>query len=376
VQSQLRNLLKNIKEKADEIILGGIIMRLVTINHVKPGMILAKPIYHHDDGKVLLFDNVELKKSYIQRLKELNYTHIYIKDPDDPSERVEFLEPVKQETKIKATIILKNTLIAYNQTHKPDLDKLQGVVAEMIDQIIDNQDVFYNLIDIRSYDNYTYAHSVNVCVLSLMVGSLLRLKRNELEILGVGAILHDIGKIFVENEILNKPGNLNMQEFEIIKTHTSKGYEFLQGKFSISYIAAHIAWEHHERMDGSGYPRGLTETQIHRFAKIVAVTDVYDAMTAERVYREALPSFMVMDELRAGINIKYDRLIVEALSKVVAPYYVGSTLRLSNGEEILVTRVSKTECWVKALNGPRQGTIYDLYRYPELKVIPPEKSKA
>jgi HD-GYP domain-containing protein (c-di-GMP phosphodiesterase class II) len=349
-------------------------MRLVEINHVKPGMILARPIYHHDDGKILLYDNVQLKRSYIQRLKELKYTYIYVKDPDDSSERIEFLEPVRQETKIKATITLKNTLTS-NQTQKPDLTKLQTIVSEMIEQIINNHDIFYNLIDIRSYDNYTYAHSVNVCVLSLMVGLLLRLKRNELEILGIGAILHDVGKIFVENEILNKPGGLEQREFEIIKTHTSRGYDFLKGKISISYIAAHIAWEHHERIDGSGYPRGLIAPQIHRFAKIVAVTDVYDAMTAERVYRAALPSFLALEELWAGVDSKYDRLIVEALSKVVAPYYVGSTLSLNNGEKVLVTRVSQTECWVKRLNGPEQGTIYDLYRYPELKVNVTQESE-
>jgi HD-GYP domain-containing protein (c-di-GMP phosphodiesterase class II) len=343
-------------------------MRLVEINQVKPGMVLAQPIYHFNDGKVLLYDNVELKKSYISRLKELKYTHIYIKDVDDPIKNEELLEPVRHETKVKATVVLKDTIAAYYQTKKADFTNLQTVVSEMIDEIFNNKDVFYNLVDIRTYDTYTYSHSVNVCVLSLIVGTILHLNRNDLEILGVGAILHDIGKMFIENEILNKPGSLDTKEFEKIKTHTSKGYEFLKGKISISYLSAHIAYQHHERIDGSGYPRGLTAAQIHRFAKIVAVTDVYDAMTAQRVYRDAMPSYLVMEELRGGSNTKYDHLVVDLLGKVVAPYFVGSTVLLNNGEKVLVTRISPSECWVKVLDGIRQGTIFDLYRYPELKV--------
>jgi response regulator RpfG family c-di-GMP phosphodiesterase len=348
--------------------MGGNKMRLIEINQVEPGMVLAQPIYHFDDGKVLLYNNVVLKKSYIRRLKDLKYTYIYIKDADDTMTDIELLEPVKQETKVKAHMVLKNTLATYHQTKKISLEKLQTVVTEMVDQIINNRDVFYNLTDIRNYDDYTFSHSVNVCVLSLIVGTKLQLNRNQLEILGIGAILHDVGKIFIENEILNKPGCLDSTEFEKIKTHTSKGYEFLKGKISMSYISAHIAYQHHERIDGSGYPRGLADTQIHRFAKIVAVTDVYDAMTAQRVYRDAIPSYQVLEELRAGANIKYDHLVVDLLGQIVAPYFVGSTLQLDNGEKVVVTQVSHSECWVKVLEGVRQGTIFDLYRYPEIKI--------
>jgi HD-GYP domain-containing protein (c-di-GMP phosphodiesterase class II) len=343
-------------------------MRLLGINHVKPGMILARPIYDLNNGNVLLYENVELKKVYVERLKKMKYTHIYIKDADDPAIENEILEPVKHETKVKAVMVLKDLTTTYYQTKKVNLGKLHDIVTDILDQIMNNHEVFYNLADLRTCDDYTFVHSVNVCVMALVVGRLLRLKRGELEILGVGALLHDVGKMFIENEILNKPGKLDYGEFEKMKTHTSKGYELLQGKMSISYISAHIAYEHHERNDGSGYPRGLTDTQIHRFAKIVAVIDVYDAMTANRVYREALPSYLVMEELRAEANIKYDHLIVDALSKVVAPFFIGSTLRLSNGEKILVTQVSQTECWVKVLEGRRKGTIFDLYRYPELGV--------
>jgi HD-GYP domain-containing protein (c-di-GMP phosphodiesterase class II) len=157
--------------------MGGNIMRFVEINRVKPGMIVAQPIYDLDNGKVLLYDNVVLKKSYINRLKALHYTHVYIKDADDPICNNELPEPIRHETKVKATVVLKNIFDTYYRTKKVELVNLQAAVSEMIDQIIDNKDVFYNLVDIRTYDSYTYAHSVNVCMLSLIVGSMLRLNR-------------------------------------------------------------------------------------------------------------------------------------------------------------------------------------------------------
>ncbi|HYH03458.1 MAG TPA: HD domain-containing phosphohydrolase, partial [Bacillota bacterium] len=246
-------------------------MRLIDINHVKPGMVLARTIFHPTDGIVLLHQNVKLQEGYIKRLKDLQYTHLYIQEPGDTAEDLDILEPVKQETKIKASLVLKETLKAYEENHETGLEKLRNVVAEMIDQIYSNKEVVYNMMDIRSYDNYTYAHSVNVCTLALIMGSWLKLSRQDLETLGIGALLHDIGKIFVDREILNKPGPLQPEEYELVKTHTVKGYELLKEKISISFISAHIAYQHHERVDGSGYPRGLTHEKIHRFAKIVAV---------------------------------------------------------------------------------------------------------
>jgi HD-GYP domain-containing protein (c-di-GMP phosphodiesterase class II) len=345
-------------------------MRLVDINRVKPGMILALPIYDSQNGKKMLADQVKLNRYYLNRLKELHYTHVYIKDSEDDLDVTPAIcQPVKHETKIKAIMVLKNVVATYYQTKKLNIVKLQEVIAEILDQIIGNNEIVYNLLDIRTYDNYTYEHSVNVCILSLIIGYELQLRRDELKLLGIGAILHDVGKIFIESEILNKPGRLEAEEFEKIKTHTSKGYDFLKEKACVSFIVAHIAYQHHERIDGSGYPRGLTANQIHRFAKIVAITDVYDAMTAHRVYRSALPSYLAMAELQAGADIRYDREIVELLGEFVAPYFVGSELSLDNGEKVLVVNVTRTQCLVKVLDGPIAGTIFDLYQYPELKVI-------
>jgi putative nucleotidyltransferase with HDIG domain len=343
-------------------------MRIISIDSVQPGMILAKPIYHYDDGKMLLRENIVLKDAYINRLKDLQYTHLYIREPNDTEDDLLILEPVRQETKVKASTILKETFTAYNQNRDIHVENLQNVVSEMIEQIFGNRDVVYNMIDIRTHDNYTFSHSVNVCALSLLVGTWMGLNRTDLEILGIGALLHDIGKIFISHDILNKPSLLEPNEYEIIKTHTNKGYELLKEKICISFISAHIAYQHHERVDGSGYPRGLTGDKIHRFAKIVAVADVYDAMTTQRVYREAIPSHQVLTEIKMEMEKKYDRSVVESFERVIAPYPVGSMLLLNNGERVIVLNVTRFECKVRVVSGEREGFQFNFYRFPELYV--------
>ena len=159
-------------------------MRLVAIDKVKPGMILALPIYDSQNGKKMLADQVKLNRYHLKRLKELHYTYLYIKDPgDDLDVGPELCQPVKHETKIKATMVLKNVLTTYYQTKKLNIVKLQEVVTEILDQIIENNEIIYNLLDIRTYDNYTYEHSVNVCILSLIIGYELQLRRDELKLL-------------------------------------------------------------------------------------------------------------------------------------------------------------------------------------------------
>ena len=342
-------------------------MRLVSIEMIKPGMRLAQPIYRYDNGNILLRADVELKPFYIHRLKELQYSHVYIRDLNDPEENM-IIEPIKLETRVKAGIAFRETVNVIEKTKSVNIFKLQKVVGEMVDQITKNNDVIYNMLDIRSYDNYTFAHSVNVCTISLIIGSWMRLSRSDLEFLGIGALLHDIGKIFVDAGILNKPSHLEPEEYELIKKHARDGYDILKDKICINYISSHIAFQHHERQDGSGYPRGLTGDKIHRFAKIVAVADVYDAMTSSRVYRQALPSHFVLDQIKSDADKKFDRAVVESLQKMIAPYPVGSLLLLTNGDTVIVHKVTRLEFKVKVDSGPREGHLYNLYHLPDVSV--------
>lgn len=344
-------------------------MRIVPIEAVQPGMRLAQPVYRYDDGKILLRANVELKPMYIRRLKELRYGHLYISEPGDNINELINLEPIKQETRAQAGLVVSEMIRGIQKTPQGNLHKLKQIVNEMVNQIIGYPDVVYNMLDIRSYDHYTYAHSVNVCAIALIIGSAMRMSRSDLEYLGIGALLHDIGKIFVDSKILNKPGRLEPEEYDQVKSHTRDGYEFLKEKICISYISSHVAFQHHEREDGSGYPRGITGDQIHRFAKIVAVADVYDAMTSYRIYKKAMPSHVVLNKIKAEADRKFDRTVVQCLEKMVAPYPIGSVLLLSNGEQVVVDRVTKSECRVRVISGERTGLTFNLYKQEGLNVL-------
>lgn len=340
-------------------------MRIVAVENLKPGMQLARTLYS-DDGRVLLHCRAVLTKAIIKRIADLQYSYLYIRDPDDPVEEEEFLDPIKEETKAKATALVKETMTGLEKSNTANVGQLKTVVAEMVDQILADRQTVYNMMDIRTYDDYTFAHSVNVGILSLLTGSALGYNREDLEALGMGAILHDIGKILIPPEILKKPSRLDPGEYEKMKEHSERGYQLLKDR-NVSYLAAHMAYEHHEREDGSGYPRGLTAARIHRFAKIVAVVDVFDAMTANRIYRKGLPAHLALREIQDSAVTKFDKTVVDCFMKIVAPYPVGSVVRLSNGEIATVIKVTRNQCLVK-VHGSGPVLIHDLYQNTGLMV--------
>jgi len=342
-------------------------MRLIHIDDAEPGMILAKSIFREENGLILLKAYSALKNSYIEKIKNLDYEYIYILDSGE-TENDNILQPIKDETKLKAIKTLKITAEQVKNNEEFNVVEISEVITDIIDQILRSSEIVFNLIEISSHDNYTYLHSVNVTVLSLMTGSLMGLSRKDLEILGVGALMHDIGKTTIDGKILNKPAKLEADEFEILKEHSQKGYEILKKKYTKSYLPANVALQHHERIEGSGYPKGLTGDKIHRYAKIVAVADVFDAMTSDRVYRSAQPPYLGIREMIQNMNTKYDAEVVEYFSRIIAPYPTGTVLTMSNGDKALVTFVSRTKCLIKFVNGSYQGHTVNLYQLSDLKV--------
>lgn len=239
----------------------------------------------------------------------------------------------------------------------------------MVEEILANKNAVYSLIKLRDYDNYTFTHSVNVCVLSILTGSLLGYNRMQLENLGLGAMLHDIGKVLIDSRIMNKPAKLSVTEYEVVKKHTIFGYKLLKSKIATSFLPAHIALQHHEREDGSGYPRGLTAKRIHRYAKIVAVADVFDAMTTDRIYQKAVIPQVSLEKIKKDQGIKFDKRITENFMRVIAPYPIGSILVLNNEQRVIVSQVTREKCIVKCISGTNAGEKYDLFQRPELAVV-------
>ena len=319
-------------------------MRKIAVNDLKPGMVVARAIYNAE-GQVLLNKGVVLKPTYIIHLQELGIPAVYIRDAMVGDLEVDDI--VSEQTRLEAVKTMKELLGGRTDreaAHVPLLinsDRIQRVVVKIIDDLLERKELMLNLIDIRALDDYTFAHSVNVCILALVTGLTLRFSRRDLLHLGVGALLHDVGKTCVPLHILNKPGKLTMEEYELVCRHTQYGFDILRMQKEVSLVSARVALEHHERYNGSGYPRGLKGEEIHPFARITGVVDVYDALTADRVYRRAYPPCEAYEMLAGAGNYTHDYKIVKAFLTNVAAYPAGTMVRLNNGAIGVVTGTAR-----------------------------------
>lgn len=311
-------------------------MRVVPIESVREGTVLAKTIFD-DDGRVLLREGVKLTYAYIKKIKQLKILSIYIRDEYSDSEIEDVIKPEFRQKAIKTVKetffnVHRNNLATNDKKRDDYIKTMSDITLSIMDELLCKKNVLINMVDIKSMDNYTYQHCVNVAILSLIIGIELKLNKKELYDLCLGALMHDIGKVMIPKEILLKPGPLSDDEYEKMKQHTSLGYDYLKGSLEIPSTSRIIALYHHERIDGKGYPEKRGGDGINMLAKIVAVADVYDALTSDRPYRKAMSPNNALEYIMAGCSVQFDYSIVKAFAKVVVPYPEGSLVRLNNGD--------------------------------------------
>jgi len=314
-------------------------MRRVAVGLLKPGMVVARSIFD-SEGKCLLGAGVTLTEYYIQRLKDLGIASVYIKDELFDS-LGEIKEPISGKTRIETIKEVKRNFQALEANRRINTRHVKKVVDAILDDLMSNREVLINLSDIRTYDDYTFSHSCNVCVLSLLTAITLGYSEPKLKELGIGALLHDIGKVQVSKELLNKRGELSPDEYAEIQKHAAYGFEILRAYDDIPLLSAHIAFQHHECWDGKGYPRGLNREQIHEYARIVAVADVYDALLADRPYRDAYSINQALAILNHMSGIHFEPRILAALVSNVAVYPIGSVVMFNTGEIGVVMDVNR-----------------------------------
>jgi HD-GYP domain-containing protein (c-di-GMP phosphodiesterase class II) len=318
------------------------ILRLLPITSLQPGMRLAKKIFN-DEGVVLLREGAELSAGIIRKLYNHGLDYVYIQDKD--TEDVMVNDIVSAEIKRKA---LKEIRTHFSSIADPRVQKssypiigksFAGIVDSILRELSDNPEVMVMLMSMHTKDHYLYHHSLNVCIYTLLLGKVHGYSVDELRVLGIGSLLHDVGKAHIPNDILFKPDRLTDEEYNTIKLHTEYGFKILKDEPGIPLLAAHCAYQHHERLNGSGYPRGLTEPDIHDYAKWIGIADSYDALTTSRVYRAAMLPHQALDVLYSGSGTLYDRSMLEVFKSRIAIYPIGVTVTLSNGYKGVVVHI-------------------------------------
>ncbi|MCG5525631.1 HD-GYP domain-containing protein [Ectothiorhodospira haloalkaliphila] len=210
--------------------------------------------------------------------------------------------------------------------------QVRRVVSHLAEQVVESPNALLWLTHLRERDRYTSLHSINVCILSLSFGRFLGMGRDELEVLGLGALLHDIGKLRVPLEILNCPRRLTAEEFEQMKAHPVLGYALLKRNKDLPEQALQTALCHHERINGAGYPNGHKGDAIPPHARLVAVVDVYDAISSKRVYHDGMTPQDALNIIFRMRGEELDTELVEAFIRCVGIYPVGSLVELTSGE--------------------------------------------
>ena len=339
-------------------------MRYVPTFCLRDGMSLAKNIYA-EDGVLLLREGQKIQAQHIAHLTNHGFQGVYIRDRI--SEGIEIRSVISDDLRNSAAGTVKEIFtqgLTAMAISPKTVKKAQTAVRSIVDEIIANRSLVVNMVDLKSYDDYTYYHSVNVGVLSVVLGTAFGMNRSSLYRLGLGAMLHDIGKVFISPKIIDKKGPLTAEEFSEVKKHPWLGYDYLTKagcEFPISSLNGIL--QHHERLDGSGYPSGLSGRQIHRPGSIIAVADVYDAMTSDRSYRAGMAPSEAIEYLMGGSGTLFDPDVVYLFTRKVAAFPLGTCVLLSNGLTAIVVENYRDCCLrpkVRILNDETSPTYYDL----------------
>ncbi|GAB4282108.1 MAG: hypothetical protein Kow0029_27510 [Candidatus Rifleibacteriota bacterium] len=245
---------------------------------------------------------------------------------------------VSKKTQVVAFKAVSNMINCVRSGHGIDVKETKEVSERLVEEVLQAPDAIMNLMDIKSFDDYTFTHNINVATISLLIGQAMGLSREEMNELGCGALLHDVGKLKIPLSILNKDGKLTDQEFAEMKSHPTYGYEILRKSKGISERARMIALQHHEKFQGGGYPKRLKNTEISLFARICAVADVYDALTTDRPYRVAMSPYEAMKILNAGIDNHFDPKVLTSFVRKFSLYPAGSLVVLNDGSYALVLK--------------------------------------
>ena len=275
--------------------------------------------------------------------------------------------PAARQVYKAAKLIVQQAMEDVRMGRALNMESVSEVVGSMADSILRNPDALTSLTRLKQFDEYTFFHSVNTSALALSVGKHLGYGREPLLQLGTGMLLHDIGKTMIPVEILNKPGRYEAHEFEIMKQHVLRGAEILSNTTGLTDMFLKPALEHHERVDGTGYPHHRSNKDLSQFGLIAAIVDIYDAVTSDRCYHKGKTPHDTLQFLyQLGTQGHVDGTLVQQFVQVVGVYPVGSCVSLNTGETAIVKQfnhqapIRPLVVMITDEAGHRQSTLVDL----------------
>lgn len=318
-------------------------MKSARVSEALIGNMIAEPVYS-EQGNLLLKEGVVINQHVLDRLlvHEIDYVYIF----DALMDGVEPVSLVDQQKLHESVETVKHVFddVLHNERmgvkaslSKKDISLVKKVVEDLLKDLENTENILYTVVDLIGTDAYTYKHSVNVTVLSIIASRALGYKRDDIKNIAMGALLHDIGKVRVAPELILKPDKLSFEERMAVEKHPVYGHELLEAIDGLSFTTKQIILLHHEKLDGSGYPYGLKGIEIPEYVRIVTVCDMYDAMTTDRVYREKMPIYRALDILMAEAIYRIDPMVYSILLDNIAVYPVGTGIILSDGRIGVVT---------------------------------------
>lgn len=354
-------------------------MRLIRLSSLSHGMVLARDVRTGHAGEhPLLRAGVVLSGSYVGRLNAVGIHTVWI--DDELSRGIEPLAPLDPEDRVAAETAVSESFSRMAQAMSKggatmahhDIQRLTDTVAQIAANLANVPEAALALDDLATADAYTHRHSVQVAIVGMLIARrrwyrdgwrdwIERPRYDGIEArltkLGVGLILHDIGKLAVPLEILNKPGALSDDELAQIKLHPEAGVDLLRSANPSPLVVAAVR-DHHERLDGSGYPAGREAETIHEFARICAIADVFDAITSERPYKRAAPAYVAVNVMSQGaISGSFDADIVSAFRRVCLPFPLGTEI-LHDGDVLgIVSAIDAGEPWMPTVRRMQDGAI-------------------
>lgn len=358
-----------------------IVIRKIAVENVRPGMIIAKtdksginfpyygmPLPNIEAITILVTNGV--REVYIKQ----EVAEDYIASPEGNSEQEQpkaeesfeehAAKPVGKQVELdrmdvsinaqtleeieylkvfydKARENTRDLLEKFRFSGNIDLKQAVTVINELVSLNTDSPAIALTLATMRGVTDYLFEHSLNVCLLSIALGKRMNFSVDELKVVGLIGLLHDSGMLNVPPAIVNKPGTLTPREFEFIKKHPINGYEMLRRNKSVPQSVLVGVLQHHEKIDGSGYPNGMQDKQISKFAKVVAIVDAFDAMTSDRVYTKGMPPSQALKFIYNNAGTHYDEAIVKFFVSLIGIYPVGTLVMLDTGELAVVYAINK-----------------------------------